>query len=39
MINHEIVGEMIEIFDYNLFADELFEDSVWWFQDGAPCHR
>ena len=28
----------MEIFDYNLFADKLFE-SLWWFQDGAGPHR
>ena len=25
--------------DYNLFNDNLFGTEVWWFQDGAPCHR
>ena len=30
---------MMENFDCNLFADALFEESVWWFQDWAPCHR
>ena len=38
MLNEEIVPQMMEIFDFNLFGDALFEN-VWWFQDGAPPHR
>ena len=37
MLNEEIVLQMMEIFDFNLFGDALFEN-VWWFQDGAPPH-
>jgi len=39
MINDEIVPDMNTIFNFNLFADVHFEQNVWWFQDGAPCHR
>ena len=38
MLNEEIVPQMMEIFDFNLFGLALFEN-VWWFQDGAPPHR
>ena len=38
LLNKEIVPQMMEIFDFNLFGDALFEN-VLWFQDGAPPHR
>ena len=33
MINNQVVPEMMERFQYNLFEDQ------WWFQDGAGAHR
>ena len=39
MINEQVVPEMNEIYDFNLFGDVHFQQNVWWFQDGAPCHR
>lgn len=38
MINDDVVPELMQKFNFNLFADNLFEDGLWWFQDGAPCH-
>lgn len=38
MINEQIVPEMMEAFDFNIFGDVLFEEQ-WWFQDGAGAHR
>jgi len=38
MINNQVVPEMMERFQYNLFGEVLFEDQ-WWFQDGAGAHR
>jgi len=38
MLNDEVVPEIMEIFQNNLFGDVQFED-VWWFQDGAGTHR
>ena len=38
MMNEQVVPEMMERFQYNLFGDELFPDK-WWFQDGAGAHR
>lgn len=39
MTNDDIVTEMMIRYNYNLFNDNLFGTEVWWFQDGAPCHR
>ena len=36
MLNEEIVPQMMEIFDFNLFGGVLFEN-VWWFQDGTSA--
>ena len=38
LINDEIVPQMMQIYDFNLFGDELFEQ-LYWFQDGAGAHR
>ena len=39
MINESVVPDMDMIFNQNIFADVRYEREVWWFQDGAPCHR
>ena len=36
MINELVVPEIMELIQYNLFGDSLFEN--YWFQDGAPAH-
>jgi hypothetical protein len=38
MINEQVVPEMREVFDYNLYDEALFR-GLWWFQDGAGAHR
>ena len=38
MINNDVVPDLRGIFNFNIFASNLFEDHLWWFQDGAPCH-
>lgn len=39
MIEALVIPEMNDIFNFNLFAANRYEQEVWWFQDGAPCHR
>lgn len=39
MIDELVIPELNEIFNFNLFVVNRFEQEVWWFQDGAPCHR
>ena len=38
MLNEQIVPQMQELFNFNLFADVLFEE-LFWFQDGAGAHQ
>lgn len=37
LLNEQIVPQMMEIFDFNLFGAALFP-GLWWFQDGASPH-
>ena len=39
MLNDDVVDDMMVNFPYNHFAENLFENNIWWFQDGAPCHQ
>ena len=38
MINNDVVPDLRDFYNFNFFAANLFEDHLWWFQDGAPCH-
>ena len=39
MINRFVVTEMILNYNFNIFGNVVFLQEIWWFQDGAPCHR
>lgn len=38
MINDDLVPDLMQHFNFNIFGQNLFENNLWWFQDGAPCH-
>ena len=39
MINTYVVHELSILFNYNNIDETRFGEEIWWFQDGAPCHR
>ena len=39
MLNEQVVPELNEMFHFNIMGDNRYEQNIWWFQDGAPCHR
>jgi len=39
MLNEEVIPEMNILYDFDAWGDVRFQQNVWWFQDGAPCHR
>ena len=39
MINQEILPDLNANYNFDIFNDIRFGNEIWWFQDGAPCHR